>query len=281
VAQPLAIASLNSEFLPLAEVRISPLDRGFLFGDAVYEVIPVYGGAPLLLDAHVARLNRSLGAIDIRNPHSDDEWRQFLTELIERNGGGTMAIYVQVSRGAEASRDHVYLQNIRPTVFAMAAEIDAHDYADGVKAITRPDERWDRCDIKTTSLLANILARQKAVEAGAIEAILIDNGHVTEGGASSVIIVENRTLVRRPHGTEVLPGTTTDHVVALAGEAGYACREELVTLERLLAADEVWLTSATKGIAPVVRVDEQIIGSGRPGPVWTAVYQLYETRLHD
>ncbi len=280
MANPLAIAGLNGEFLPLTEVRLSPLDRGFLFGDAVYEVIPVYGGAPLLLDAHMARLNRSLGAIDIRNPHSDDEWRQFLTELIERNGGGTMALYVQVSRGAESSRDHVYSQDIHPTVFAMATEISAHDYTDGVIAITLPDERWDRCDIKTTSLLPNILARQKAAEAGAIDAILIDDGYVTEGGASSVIIIENRTLVRRPHGTEVLPGTTTDHVVVLAGEAGYACHEELVTTERLLAADEVWLTSATRGIAPVVRVDEQIIGAGQPGPVWAAVYQLYETRLH-
>jgi len=281
VAQPLTIASLNGQFLPLTEVRISPLDRGFLFGDAVYEVIPVYSGTPLLLDAHVARLNRSLGAIDIQNPQSDGEWRQLITELIERNGSGTMAIYVQVSRGVESGRDHVYSQDIRPTVFAMATEIGTHNYAGGVITITQPDERWSRCDIKTTSLLPNILVRQKAAEAGATEAILIDDGLVTEGSASSVIIIEDQTLVRRPHGTEVLPGTTTDHVVALADEAGFACHEELVTLERLLAADEVWLTSATRGIAPVVRVDEQVIGDGRPGPVWAAVYRLYESHLHD
>lgn len=279
--QPLPIAALNGQFLPLAEAHISPLDRGYLFADAVYEVIPVYDGTPLLIDAHVARLNRSLRAIDIQNPLSDNGWRKFLARLIERNGGGTMAIYLQVSRGADSTRNHVYSPDIQPTFFAMATELGENNYDAGVKAITQPDERWGRCDIKSTALLPNVLARQKAAEAGAIDAILIDDGHVTEGAASSVIVVENETLVRRPHGTEVLPGTTTDHVVAIAGAAGYACLEEYLTIERLLAADEVWLTSATKGIAPVVRIDERIIGDGRPGPVWAAVTELYETRPRD
>ena len=278
---PLAIAGLNGEFLPLTEARISPLDRGFLFGDAVYEVVPVHDGTPALLDAHVARLDRSLFAIDIRNPYSADEWRGFITELIERNGGGTMAIYIQVSRGSDAGRNHVYAQNITPTVFAMAMELDQPDYTDGVTAITLPDERWDRCDIKSTALLPNVLARQKAAEAGAIDAILIDDGYVTEGAVSSVIVVENGMLVRRPHGTEVLPGTTTDHVVTLAGEKGYRCLEERLTVERLLAADEVWLTGATKSIAPVVRIDDRLIGDGRPGPVWATVSRLYESGSHD
>ncbi len=276
MAQPLDIASLNGEFLPLAEARISPLDRGFLFGDAIYEVIPVYAGVPHLLDAHIARLERSLAAIDIPLPHDAGAWRHLVTELIRRNDGGAMAIYIQVSRGAETGRDHVYATDTRPTVFAMATELQPHDYSDGVSAITLPDERWARCDIKATALLANVLARQKAAAAGAVDAILIDGDEVTEGAVSSVILVEQQTLVRRPHGNEVLPGTTTDHVIALAREAGYACREELIPVQRMLAADEVWLTGATKGIAPVVRIDGSPVGTGRPGPVWTAVNRLYE-----
>ncbi len=281
MARPLAIAGLNGQFLPLAEAHISPLDRGFLFGDAIYEVVPVHDGVPLLLDAHVARLNRSLKAIDLRNPHSDDEWKKLIAELITRNGGGTMAIYVQVSRGTESTRDHLYSQDISPTVFSMATALDKSDYTAGVTAITLPDERWGRCDIKSTALLPNVMARQKAADAGAIDAILIDDGNVTEGAVSSVIIVENGILARTPHGIEVLPGTTTDHVVAIARGAGYVCHEERLTLERLLAANEVWLTGATKGIAPVVRIDEQIIGDGRPGSVWEAVNRLYETLPND
>jgi len=241
----------------------------------------VYDGTPLLLDAHLARLDRSLKAIHIQNPHSDDEWRKFIAHLIERNGGGTMAIYLQVSRGADSGRDHVYSPDIRPTVFAMATELGKNKYLAGVTAITLPDDRWGRCDIKSTALLPNILALQKAAATGAIDAILIDDGYVTEGAVSSVIIIENETLVRRPHSTEVLPGTTTDHVVTIARDAGYACREEGLPVERLLAADEVWLTGATKGIAPVVRIDGQVVGDGRPGPVWAAVNRLYEAWPHD
>lgn len=277
MSQTLEIAVLNGEFLPLKEARISPLDRGFLFGDAVYEVVPVHDGTPALLDAHIARLDRSLSAIDIRNPHSAGEWRQLIAKLIEHNGGGTMAIYIQVSRGADAGRNHVYPQNVMPTVFAMATDFHRADYRAGVTAITLPDERWDRCDIKSTALLPNVLARQKAAEAGAVDAILIHDGHVTEGAVSSVILVEDGTLLRRPHGNEVLPGTTTDHVVEIARNNGYPCREEQLSVERLLAADEVWLTGATKGIAPVVSIDGRVIGDGRPGPVWTAVNRLYES----
>jgi len=158
----------------------------------------------------------------------------------------------------------------------MATELQPHDYSDGVSAITLPDERWARCDIKATALLANVMARQKAAAADAVDAILIDGDEVTEGAVSSVILVERQTLVRRPHGNEVLPGTTTDHVIAIAREAGYTCREESIPVRRMLAADEVWLTGATKGIAPVVRIDGSPVGTGRPGPVWMAVNRLYE-----
>jgi D-alanine transaminase len=280
MAQPLAIAGLNGNFMPLAEVCISPLDRGFLFADSIYEVIPVYASTPLLLDAHVARLDRSLKAINIRNPHSDNAWQNLIAELVKLNGGGTMAIYIQVSRGVESGRNHAYSEDVQPTVFAMATELGGYQYEAGVTAIMLPDDRWNRCDIKSTALLPNILAQRKAAEAGAIDAILTDDGYVTEGAVSSIIIVENETLVRRPHGTEVLPGTTTDNVVNIAREAGFACREERVSIERLLAADEIWFTGAMKGIAPIVRIDDQIIGNGQPGPIWAAVNQLYEAQLH-
>lgn len=280
MAATLATAYLNGEFLPADEARVSPLDRGFLFGDAVYEVIPVHEGRPLLLDAHVRRLGRSLSALGIDNPHSDGEWAALVAGLSERNGGGDLAVYLQVTRGVDAGRDHVYPDNLVPTVFAMATTLSATDYTTGVKAITLPDIRWGRCDIKATALLANVLARQTAFEAGAIDAILLLQGEVTEGAASSVLIVENGELIRRPHGREVLPGTTTDCVVEVALAAGRICRDEVISEARLRAADEIWLTSATKNIAPVVRLDNDEIGDGRPGKVWQEVAEQYKARIN-
>lgn len=280
MAGTLPTAYLNGEFLPLEEARISPLDRGFLFGDAIYEVVPVYDGKPHLTDAHIARLKSSLAAIHITNPLPDQEWVALIHTLIERNGGGTLAIYIQISRGAETGRDHVWTEPVAPTLFAMATELNEIDYQQGAAAITLPDQRWGRCDIKATALLANVLARHEAAQAGAIDAILIRDGHVTEGAVSSVIIVENNCLVRRPSGSAVLPGTTTDHVVSIATAEGYACREEPITLERLIAADEVWLTGATKCIAPIIAIDGKTIGAGKPGSIWQAVNALYEADQH-
>jgi D-alanine transaminase len=264
----LATAYLNGEFLPIEQAAISPLDRGFLFGDAVYEVIPVRSAEPSLLDAHLQRLERNLNALRISNPHSQTEWRILIEELASRNGGGNLAIYIQISRGADSGRDHIFPDQVSPTVFAMANTLGDMDYAGGVKAITLPDNRWGRCDIKATALLANVLARQEAYEAGAIDAILIWDGAVTEGAVSSVIVVENGELVRRPQGTEVLPGTTTDHVFEVGRSLGLVCRDEIIPESRLFAADEIWLTGATKGVAPVVRLNDQSVGTGSPGPVW-------------
>ncbi len=264
----LATAYLNGEFLPIEQAAISPLDRGFLFGDAVYEVIPVRSAEPSLLDAHLQRLERNLNALRISNPHSQTEWRILIEELASRNGGGNLAIYIQISRGADSGRDHIFPDQVSPTVFAMANTLGDMDYAGGVKAITLPDNRWGRCDIKATALLANVLARQEAYEAGAIDAILIWDGAVTEGAVSSVIVVENGELVRRPQGTEVLPGTTTDHVFEVGRSLGLVCRDEIIPESRLFEADEIWLTGATKGVAPVVRLNDQSVGTGSPGPIW-------------
>jgi D-alanine transaminase len=281
VAAPLPTAYLNGEFQPTDEIRISPLDRGFLFGDAVYEVVPVKAGRPLLIDAHLGRLARSLVALRIDNPHSEAEWRTLVAELTTRNGGGDLAVYIQVTRGVDIGRDHAFPDGVAPTVFAMATALTATDYAGGVSAITLPDQRWGRCDIKATALLANVLARQAARDAGAVDAILLWNGEVTEGAVSSVLIVERGEIVRRPHGNEVLPGTTTDFVVDVARAAGRICREETIDEQRLRAADEIWLTGATKGIAPVVRLDGKPVGTGEPGPVWREVAARFERMLHE
>ncbi|HHQ14323.1 MAG TPA: D-amino acid aminotransferase, partial [Chromatiales bacterium] len=196
------VAYLNGQYLAVEEACISPLDRGFLFGDAVYEVIPVFGDKALLLDAHLSRLARSLEQLAIANPMDAREWAAVIEQLVQRNGGGDLGIYLQVTRGADRGRDHLPPAGIPPTVFGMASPAPAPSSA--VTAITLPDTRWGRCDIKATALLANILARQQAAEAGADEAILVWDGMVTEGSSSSVLIVERGRLVRRPNGQDIL-----------------------------------------------------------------------------
>jgi len=281
LARTLEIAYLNGEYLPINKASISPLDRGFLFGDAVYEVVPIYGDQPLLLDVHLTRLEHSLRELSIDNPYSRSEWKSVVSNLAQRNGGGDLTVYLQVSRGADSGRDQVFPQALPPTVFAMAAKLQSIDYRAGVSAITLADNRWARCDIKSTSLLANVLARETAAKAGAVDAILIRDGKVTEAAVSSVLLVYNGELVRRCNSQAILPGTTTDFVVELAKSAGYHCREEEITEQRLRQADEIWLTGATKGIAPIVRLDGEPIGDGRPGPVWQKVIELFEARKGD
>jgi D-alanine transaminase len=278
MAAPLHTAWFNGGFMPLSEVRISPLDRAFLFGDAVYEVIPVYAGQPFLLDPHLDRLERSLHELSIRNPHRRKEWMDIISGLIEQNGGGNLAIYLQVSRGADIKRDHAFPpETVQPTVFGMVSTMaEPHPDQLGLRAITLADPRWARCDIKSTALLANLLARQAAREAGAGEAILLRDGHLSEGSASSVIIVEGGALVRRPAGPEVLPGTTTDAVFAAAARVGVAGRDEMISEQRLRQADEIWITAATRGITPVLELDGRKIGDGRPGPVWRQVAAAFE-----
>ena len=280
MADVLPTAYLDGEFMPVDEARISPLDRGFLFGDAVYEVIPVYAGRPLLLDEHVTRLANSLAALSIDNPLPVADWRALVNELARRNGGGDLGVYLQVTRGKTTGRDHAFPAAAVPTVFGMASPAPA-PRPGGLRAITMQDHRWGRCDIKATALLANVLARQAAVEAGADEAILLWNGEVTEGAASSVILVEQDTMIRRPNSEAILPGTTTDLVVTLGGETGLDCREEAITPERLYAADEVWLTSAMRGVAAVIAIDGRQIGAGQPGQLWNRVAARFETFKHE
>lgn len=278
MARALPVAHLNGEFLPIESARISPLDRGFLFADAVYEVIGVYGGTPLLLDEHLTRLERSLGELRIATPHSRADWRAIVDGLVARNGGGDLGIYIQISRGADTGRDHAF-PNLAPTVFAMASPLSASKLdGAGVRAITGPDTRWARCDIKSTALLANVLLRQAAVEAGAGEYLMLRDGFLTEGSGSSVLILEGRTLCTRPPGTDILPGTTIQLVREVAAACGIGYREEPISEARLRGADEVWITAALRGVAPVTHIDGQAIGNGTPGPLWRAVAEAYERR---
>ncbi len=278
MAKPLAVTWFNGAFMPLSDVKISPLDRAFLYGDAIYEVIPVFSGRCFLLEPHLNRLDRSLGEIHIRNPYTRAEWRTLVTELVRRNAGDNVSVYLQVSRGADEGRDHGFPgAHVAPTVFAMVTPIpQPHPDRHGIRAITCGDERWSRCDIKSTSLLANVLARQKAREANAGEAILLRDGYLTEGSASSVIIVEHGVLIRRPTGREILPGTTTDSIIDLARACGLDCRAEPISEARLRSADEIWVAAATRGVAPVVILDDKPVGNGAPGPVWQKIAAALE-----
>jgi D-alanine transaminase len=278
MAIPLPWAWFDGDFRPLADVRISPLDRGFLFGDSVYEVIPVFGGRVFLEQAHLDRLDRSLAALRIRNPHDRAAWHAVIAGLVDRNGGGSLAVYLQVTRGADAGRDHAFPDpGLSPTVFGMATPIpDPHPDRHGIRAVTRPDDRWGRCEIKATALLANVLARQAAREAGAGEALLLRDGLLTEASASSVLVVEAGTVLRPPPAPAILPGTTSDAVLAILAALGIAWRDEAVSEARLRAADEIWIAAATRGVVPVIELDGRPVGTGRPGPVWARVSAAFD-----
>jgi D-alanine transaminase len=279
MASPLPVAYLNGRFLPLAEAHISPLDRGFLFADAVYEVLPAYGGRPFLFDEHTARLERSLREIRMASPHTRAEWASIYAELVQRNGGGDMYLYVQVSRGAEDGRNHAIPAGLVPTVFAMAMPlppVTPELLRDGMSAVTLPELRWARCDIKSTALLGNVLAKTAAADQGAGEAILVEHGLLREGSSTSVLVVKGGVVHAPPEGPEILPGTTRALVVRLAAREGIAVRVAPVPVEALSAADEILLTFATRGVLPVTQLDGRAVGTGRPGPVWTKLYAAFE-----
>ena len=261
--------------MDLKDVRISPLDRGFLFGDSIYEVVPVFNGHRLLGDEHLERLSDGLAEARIPDPLSRSQWEELISELIQRNGGGDMGVYIQVTRGADLFRDHV-IPDVRPTVFSMASRIDSLDVeAPSVKAVTRSDIRWHRCDIKTTSLMANILLRDEAQRAGAEETILIRDGLLTEGASSSVMLVDVTGVVAPPETRALLPGTTRGLMIRLLTQAQIPWREENVSEAQLRAADEIWILSAGRGVLPVVQLDGAAVGSGEAGPMWRKAHQIF------
>ncbi len=271
----MSIAYLNGEFQALADVRISPLDRGFLFADGVYEVIPVYGGRLFRADEHLDRLTRSLAAVRIPEPLDRAGWKALLDGIVERNGGGYQAVYMQVTRGA-APRDHAFPPDAVPTVFAMSKTLNADPRTPPLHAVVRPDIRWTRCDIKSVALLPNVLVRQEAEDAAASEAIMVRDGRVTEGSATNVFVVAGGTVRTPPKSTHILGGITRDLVIELMGAADIACREEAFPEADLRAAEEIWVTSSTKEVAPVVRLDGEAVGAGEPGALWQRVNGLFQ-----
>jgi D-alanine transaminase len=272
-------AYLNGSFLPLEEASVSVMDRGFLFGDGVYEVIPVYGKRLFRLAHHLKRLQNSLDAVRISNPLADDEWENILTGLIERNSGSDQAIYLQVTRGVAARRDHAFPEDTSPTVFAMSTPVSpSADIAsvEGTRAITLEDNRWKHCNIKAITLLPNVLLRQEAIDAGTAEAILIKDGFAIEGAASNIFIVSNGILITPPNSPALLPGITRDLILELAVNNAIPHREADIPLDALLSADEIWLTSSTREISPVIMLDDTTVGEGTPGPVWKHMISLYQ-----
>lgn len=270
-----SICFLNGEFLPLEEAKVSVLDRGFIFGDGIYEVIPVFNGHAFRLDEHLQRLLNSLKATHIKNPLSQSDWTNLINNMIKKNGLGHQAIYLQMTRGV-AHRDHAFPDDAEPTIFIMSNRLPETQTAHPVSAITLQDPRWNNCDIKATSLLPNVLLRQQAREQGAYEAILIRDGFITEGAASNVFVIKDGVIKTPPKGSKILPGVTRGLVLELLSKNALSCEEVEISEAELHAADEIWVTSSTKEIVPVTKLDGKPVGAGEVGALWNKSTELYQ-----
>jgi len=269
---------LNGEILPIEQAKIPVLDRGFIFGDGIYELVPVYSRVPFRLDEHLNRLERSLREVRIRNPYSRTEWRDVIQRLIAAQPFEDQGLYFQVTRGV-AKRDHAFPQGVAPTVFAMANPLVTPPAAlveRGAAARTAVDFRWQRCDIKSISLIGNCLLRQLSAEAGEAETILLRDGLLTEASASNVFIVKAGVIQAPPKSNLILPGITYDVVVEIARDAGVPLELRDITEAEVRAADEVWVTSSSKEILAIVSLDGNRIGDGKPGPMFRRMYALYQ-----
>jgi D-alanine transaminase len=280
------IVYLNNKFLPADQACVPVLDRGFIFGDGVYEVIPAYGGKLFRLDEHLQRLQNSLAAVRIPNPLSNAGWATMLNELIAQNHGEDQSHYLHVTRGS-APRDLAMPDDPVPTVFAMSntlKPVSQEICANGVAAITLDDIRWQRCHIKALRLLPNILLRQEALDQDAAEAILIRDGFATEGAASNLFVVIDGVLCTPPTGPFLLPGITRDLILELAAANNIPHREKNISRDELQHADEIWLSSSTKEILPVTQLDDSPVANGKPGPLYQqmlALYQDYKQQLRN
>jgi len=269
---------LNGDFIAAEQAKVSVFDRGFLLGDGVYEVIPVYAGRCFRLDGHLKRLQNSLDAVRMANPLSEQQWQLMIEQLIARNGAGDQSVYLQVTRGV-APRDHVFPENVSPTAFAMSNPLHAvpETYkTKGIAAIMVPDIRWQNCNIKAITLLPNSLLKQQAQDAGAQEALLIRDGYLTEGSASNAYAVIDGVIYTAPKDEKVLPGITRDLVIDLARKGKLKLVEEAVTEQQLRSADEIWVSSSTKEVLPVTILDNKAVGTGSPGAVWQQIDALYQ-----
>ena len=275
-------AYLNGQFLPLSEARISPLDRGFLFADGVYEAIPVYSRFPFRIDEHLSRLQDSLVGIALDNPHTREEWRAIISRLIAQAPFEDQSVYIQITRGADIKRAAPFPSGVAATVFLFSAPLIAPSAAQresGVAAITAEDIRWARCDLKTVALLANVLMRQKAVDAGCAETIMLRDGFLTEGSSSNIFCVKDGVILTPPKDHRMLPGITYDIVLELAAEHGAPHEVRPVSEIELRSADELWMTASSKEVLAITMLDGLPVGkgalAGKPGPVTCQMHAWY------
>jgi len=271
---------LNGQFMPIAQAHIPVLDRGFIFGDGVYEVIPVYSRRTFRLSEHLKRMQHSLDEIRLQNPHSEAEWTQLINEVIECNAGEDQGIYLHITRGV-AKRDHIFPSPpVAPTIFMMSNPLTtppAEWLQSGIACITAPDNRWLRCDIKSIALLPNVLLVQMAVDAGCIETILIrDDAFMTEGTASNIFVIKNDTLLAPPKNKLMLPGITYDVILEIAAANGIPYEVRKIAKNELINADELLLSSSPKEVLPITLLDGNPVGNGKPGPMFTKMYGLYQ-----
>jgi D-alanine transaminase len=270
---------LNGEFLPLEQAKVPVMDRGFLFGDGVYEVIPVYSRRPFRLEEHLRRLQASLDGIRLANPHSAAAWAALVARIIELGDADDQSVLLQVTRGPMEVRNHAFPKVVTPTVLIMGERLatpPAEQREQGVAAVSAADFRWLRCDLKATSLLANCLLRQMAIDAGCIETLLFRDGYLSEGAASNIFMVRNGALLAPPKNHLMLTGITYDVVLELAAAHGLPHEVRDILDEEVRTADELWMTSSTKEVLPIVTLDGHPVGSGKPGPVFWRMYGWYQ-----
>ncbi|WP_461518411.1 D-amino acid aminotransferase [Porticoccus sp.] len=278
---------LNGDYLPMEEARISPMDRGFLFGDGIYEVLPSYQGKMIGFDLHMTRMNNGMASIGIELGWDNARWRELCDTLINANGGGNLALYLQVSRGADTRRFHAYPENVTPTVFAFTFEIPAEPVADksrvAYRVVTDRDLRWERCHIKSTALLGNVLHFQQGYQQGADETLLFnERAELTEASACNAYIVKNGVVITPPLDNHKLPGITRYILLDLLRKDGrIPVEERVVTKDEVYNADEVWVTSSSKEVVPVIAVDGKAIGNGEIGDVWLMAQQIYSAGKYD
>ncbi|WP_126443739.1 D-amino acid aminotransferase [Sulfuricystis multivorans] len=279
----MTLCYLNGEFMPLAEAKVSPMDRGFLFGDGVYEVVPVYSRRPFRLDEHLDRLQRSLDAIRLDNPLGREKWRAIVARLSQAADWDDQSVYLQVTRGPMTIRNHAFPEVVTPTVFGLVEPLvipSAEQVESGVAAVSAADFRWLRCHVKATSLLANCLLRQMAYDAGCAETVMFRDGILTEGAASNIFVVRNGTLLAPQKNHLMLPGITYDVVLELAARHGLPVEVRDISDAEVRAADELWLTSSTKEVLAIVELDGRKIGgsntAGKPGPAFRRMYRWYQ-----
>jgi D-alanine transaminase len=269
---------LNGKFMPVEQARVPVLDRGFIFGDGVYELVPVYSRIPFRMDEHLARLERSLAAVRIGNPYSRDEWRDIIVQLVAKQPFEDQGVYFQVTRGV-AKRDHAFPKDAAPTVFLMSNPLVTPPkelVERGAAAVTAVDDRWLHCDIKSISLIGNCLLRQVSADAGAVETILFRDGKLTEASASNVFAVRHGAILSPPKSNLILPGITFDVVAELAQGAGLPLEFRAVTEAEVRGADEIWVTSSSKEVLAIVALDGKPVGDGKPGPLFRRMHGLYQ-----